>query len=223
MDNAKILGSLLAAAICDTMGAATEMRTRKQIEERFGGYVTEILAPPDDTFARGAVRGFVTDDFSLAYFTAQTICDNNGLVDDQVAINSLLRWAACDAYFGKYAGPSTKAAVNKLLGVETTPTYPFLAYDCSKATNGSAMKIGPVALFSPGKLDEAISNAVTICLPTHANNLSIAGACAVAAAVSYALMPDANLYGLVQAGLYGARKGNEIGSEKRDRVSWTIS
>ena len=214
MDNAKILGSLLAAAIGDTMGAATEMRTRKQIEERFGGYVTEILAPPDDTFARGAVRGFVTDDFSLAYFTAQTICDNNGLVDDQVAINSLLRWAACDAYFGKYAGPSTKAAVNKLLGVETTPTYPFLAYDCGKATNGSAMKIGPVALFSPGKLDEAISNAVTICLPTHANNLSIAGACAVAAAVSYALMPDANLYGLVQAGLYGARKGNEIGSEK---------
>lgn len=34
MDNAKILGSLLAAAIGDTMGAATEMRTRKQIEER---------------------------------------------------------------------------------------------------------------------------------------------------------------------------------------------
>ena len=45
---------------------------------------------------------------SLAYFTAQTICDNNGLVDDQVAINSLLRWAACDAYFGKYAGPQQK-------------------------------------------------------------------------------------------------------------------
>ena len=42
MDNAKILGSLLAAAIGDTMGAATEMRTRKQIEERFGGRLSAL-------------------------------------------------------------------------------------------------------------------------------------------------------------------------------------
>ena len=47
----KILGGLIGAAAGDAMGAATETRTRKQIEEKFGGYVTDFLAPPDDTFA----------------------------------------------------------------------------------------------------------------------------------------------------------------------------
>ena len=45
----KILGGLIGAAAGDAMGAATETRTRKQIEEKFGGYVTDFLAPPDDT------------------------------------------------------------------------------------------------------------------------------------------------------------------------------
>lgn len=210
----KILGSLLGAAIGDTMGAATEMRTTKQIEEFFGGYVTEILTPPDDTFARGAVAGFVTDDFSLAYFTAQTICDNNGEINEKVAIQSLLLWAEHEEYFGKYAGPTTKASIKKLLNETVEETYPFLKYNCAKATNGSAMKIGPVGLVRPGNIDRAIEDAVTICLPTHNNNLSISGACAVAAAVSKAMENNANVYDLVQAGLYGARKGFEIGSEK---------
>ena len=33
----KILGGLIGAAAGDAMGAATETRTRKQIEEKFGG------------------------------------------------------------------------------------------------------------------------------------------------------------------------------------------
>ncbi|HOJ12246.1 MAG TPA: ADP-ribosylglycohydrolase family protein [Clostridiales bacterium] len=210
----KILGSLLGAAIGDTMGAATEMRTTKQIEEFFGGYVTEILTPPNDTFARGAEAGFVTDDFSLAYFTAQTICDNNGEINEKVAIQSLLLWAEHEEYFGKYVGPTTKAAIKRLLNETVEETYPFLKYDCAKATNGSAMKIGPVGLFRPGDIDRAIEDAVTICLPTHNNNLSISGACAVAAAVSKAMENNANVYDLVQAGLYGARKGFEIGGKK---------
>ena len=54
--NNKYLGCLLGAAIGDAMGAVTEMRTRKQIEEKFG-YVREFLTPPDDTFARGLIDG----------------------------------------------------------------------------------------------------------------------------------------------------------------------
>lgn len=211
--NEKILGSLLGAAIGDAMGAATEMRTTAQIAELFGGYVTEILTPPNDTFARGAEAGFVTDDFSLAYFTAETILKNGGKIDEKVAINSLLCWAGHEEYYGKYVGPTTKASIKKLLGEETVATYPFLKYDCAKATNGSAMKIGSVALFSPGDVDKAIQDAITICLPTHGNNLSLAGASAVAAAVAKAMEEDATLYDVVEAGIYGARKGNEIGSK----------
>ena len=65
----KILGGLLGAAAGDAMGAATETRTRKQIEEKFGGYVTDFIEPPLDTFARGNKAGQVTDDFSVAYVT----------------------------------------------------------------------------------------------------------------------------------------------------------
>ena len=59
--NDKIYGSLLAAALGDAMGAATETRSIEQIKEKFGGLVTEILPIPEDVFARGMPLGSVTD------------------------------------------------------------------------------------------------------------------------------------------------------------------
>ena len=63
----KILGCLIGGAAGDAMGAATEIRTREQIKDFFGSYVTEFLTPPDDTFARGCSKAQITDDFSIAY------------------------------------------------------------------------------------------------------------------------------------------------------------
>ena len=70
---AKVLGCLVGAAAGDAMGAATELRTREQIERKFGGYVTDFLPPPDDTFARGNRAGQITDDFSCAYVICEQI------------------------------------------------------------------------------------------------------------------------------------------------------
>lgn len=208
----KILGGLLGGAVGDAMGAATEMRTTQQIADRFGGYVTTIQTPPDDTFAHDSAAGSVTDDFSLAYYTAETIAKHKGKIDSTVAKEALVEWSRHPEYF-RYAGPTTKGAVKRLLGETVEEQYPFLAYDCGKATNGSAMKISPVGLFHPGDLDSAIKDAVTICMPTHNNNLSISGACAVASAVSCAMCKDVNVYDIVEAGLYGARKGFALGSD----------
>ena len=69
----KIKGCLLGAAIGDAMGAATEVRTRQQIIEKFGKPVREFLPPPDDTFARGSKAGQVTDDYSMIQCRATTI------------------------------------------------------------------------------------------------------------------------------------------------------
>lgn len=203
----KVFGSLLGAAVGDAMGAATELRTKEQIKERFGGLVREIITPPDDTFARGAQAGSVTDDFSLAYYTAQAILDRNGVIDEKTANQALLSWAENKTFYEKYAGPTTRAAVESLKGVETVNPYAFICCDNAKASNGSAMKIAPVGLFFPGRPEEAVKAAITICRPTHNNNLSIEGACAIAAAVSEALRKESNLYSVVQAGLYGARCG----------------
>ena len=64
----KILGNLIGGAMGDSMGAPTEERSTAMILRDFGGYVTEFLDSPLDTWAHGAAAGMVTDDFSLAYF-----------------------------------------------------------------------------------------------------------------------------------------------------------
>ena len=48
---------------------------------------------------------------------------------------------------------------------------------------------------------------------THDNYLALSGACAVAAAVSHAVMPEASVYSVLQAGIYGAKEGERIGKE----------
>ena len=86
----KILGGLLAGAVGDAMGAATETRNMDQIIEKFGGLVTDFVDIPDDVFARGCPKGFVTDDFSLAYYTAWAIINNKGNIDDSVSKHSFV-------------------------------------------------------------------------------------------------------------------------------------
>lgn len=206
----KILGSLLGAAVGDAMGAATELRTKEMIKERFGGEVRDMIKPPDDTFARGSSAGMVTDDFSLLYYTVKAILMRGGTIDAAAAKQAILSWSEDEAFYNKYAGPTTRAAVERIKGTAGENPYSFICCDNAKASNGSAMKISPAGLFHPGDLEGAVAAAITICRPTHNNNLSIEGACAVAAAVSEALKEDGNLYSVVQAGLYGARRGKEL-------------
>ncbi|HHY42189.1 MAG TPA: hypothetical protein GX514_05010 [Thermoanaerobacterales bacterium] len=208
----KILGAFLGAAVGDAMGAATEMRTTEQIIEYFGGPVREFKEPPADTFARGRKPGQVTDDFSLAYFLAKAIVRHNGKLDFEVVKEALLEWGNTEEYFVPFAGPTTRAAIEKLKGNEVQKKDEIVNHNAT-ATNGSAMKIFPVGLLNAGNIEQAIEDAAQVCVPTHNNHLSISGACAVAAAVSKAMEDDADVYSIVQAGLYGARKGEEIGRQ----------
>ncbi len=206
----KILGGLLAAAVGDAMGAATETRNTDQIKERFGGFVMDFITPPDDVFARGFKRGSVTDDFSLAYYTAMAIINHKGIINNTTAHAALINWAKTPYY--RLAGPTTNVAINRILGKEDTDSGVFKpAYDNLKGTNGGAMKIAPVGLASGGDVDKAIKNAITICKPTHNNSTSLSGACAVAAAVAQALNKDATVDSMISAGLKGALEGEKHG------------
>ena len=69
----KILGALLGAAVGDAMGAATEHRSIRQIQETFGGKVTDFYTPPDDTIAKGRKAGMVTDAFSIPYILIKNV------------------------------------------------------------------------------------------------------------------------------------------------------
>ncbi|MBQ1877883.1 MAG: ADP-ribosylglycohydrolase family protein, partial [Erysipelotrichaceae bacterium] len=161
----KILGGLLAGAVGDAMGAPTETRSTQQIIDKFGGLVTAFLTPPEDVFAHGFPAGSVTDDFSLAYYTAQAIINAHGVIDDDTAAAALLKWA--DTPYYVMAGPTTRAAVDRIRGLEAPKLDFVMAVDNSKATNGSAMKIAPVGLASNGDVDKAIRDAITVCRPTH--------------------------------------------------------
>lgn len=208
----KILGCLLGAAVGDAMGAATETRSAGQIKEKFGGYVTGFIEPPDDVFARGLPAGSVTDDFSLAYYTAMSIIAHKGRVNESTAKDALLSWSSSKWF--SFAGPTTSKAVNKLKGIESEPgPYSFLSYDSSKGSNGSAMKICPVGILSNGNISKAIKDAITICLPTHDNNTSLAGACAVAAAISCAMHDNPTVDNIIEAGLQGAQAGDAYGKK----------
>lgn len=205
----KILGGLLAAAVGDAMGAATETRNTKQIKEKFNGLVTDIVDIPEDVFAHGFPKGSVTDDFSLAYYTAAAIINNKGVINEQTAQQALISWSNSPYYV--MAGPTTMAAVNKIKGIDNNSNIFTPAVDNSKGSNGSAMKIAPVGLVSKGNIEKAMRDAVTICKPTHFNSSSLAGACAIAASVSVALNEGATVDDLIQAGLKGAMYGQSQG------------
>ncbi len=211
----KILGSLVAACAGDAMGAVTEMRTREQIIKKYSGYVKEFLPPPEDVFAKGRKAGQVTDDFSMAYFLTESFIKNQGKIESESVKEGLLKWSENEEYFEKFAGPTTKVALEYL---KEDKDYDYqketgmVNYN-SKATNGSAMKILPVGLFNPGNIEKAIKDAVEVCKPTHNNNLSISGACAVAASVAKALEQNATLDEVIEAGIYGAEKGFKIGKD----------
>ncbi|SCJ73123.1 ADP-ribosyl-[dinitrogen reductase] hydrolase [Anaerotruncus sp. 2789STDY5834896] len=217
----KILGNLIGGAMGDSMGAPTEERSTAMILRDFGGYVTEFLDSPLDTWAHGAAAGMVTDDFSLAYFTAQAIAENGGHATTEAAQKALLKWCEYPEYFDYNVGPTTRAAIEAMKGkkVEKKPGAITPAADNGKATNGAAMKIGPMGLFSGGDIDRAIDDAITVCLPTHRSDISLSGACAVAAAVAKGLDPAAGIYEMVEAGMYGARRGMELGGKVGDQAA----
>lgn len=204
----KVLGGLLAAAVGDAMGAATETRTLAQIKEKFNGLVTDFVSSPKDVFSKDFPKGSVTDDFSLAYETAKEIVKNKGIVDNKVAENSLINWSKTPYYV--LAGPTTIRTVNKMLGKEVSSPYDFLSYDSSKGSDGGAMKISPVGIISNGDISKAIKDAIIICMPTHFNTTAISGAAAIAAACSEAMRDETTIDSIIEAGLKGAYIGEDF-------------
>lgn len=210
--HSKILGSLIGSAAGDAMGAATKARTTEQILERFGHRVTDFETPPMDTFAAGSAAGQVTDDFSSAYFVIWSIVRNEGRVDEELVKAALVEWSEHEMFFDRFAGPTTRMAI-ELFKTGREPSFRGINLSSRQATNGAAMRIAPVGLLFPGSLDLAVGNALRVARLTHDNVLALSGACAVAAAVNRALSPDADLYSVLEAGLYGAVEGERLGME----------
>jgi len=210
----KILGCLLGAAVGDAMGAATELRSEQQILGYFGGKVTDFQKPPEDTFARGREAGQVTDAFSIPYILIKHLIEANGKASKTLAEKALLDWGTHSEWFKPFAGMTTRKAIYKLRdGKNPFHRQLFASHYFALSSNGAATKAFPLGLLHPGDIDRTIEDTLAVTRAVHNDACSIAGACAVAAAVSCAMGKNATVYDVVQVGLYGAEVGENKGRE----------
>lgn len=218
MDKAKVEGALYALAIGDAMGAPTELRTQQQIVRDFDGWVTTFQPSPSDTFASGYEPGTVTDDFSMSYYLIQEIL-KAGTFNEEVGKQSIISWGEDEIYFDKFAGPTTRAAIENMKQGLPTDVDPWGLINYSNyATNGGAMKTVPVALLANGDWQKALQYTLALCLPTHYNSNAMAGAAAIACAATEALNEGTTIDRIVEAGIWGASMGKQYGYEQ-DHIS----
>lgn len=217
----RVLGSLAAACIGDALGAPTEQRSIAEIRRLWGGRVDRFETPPDDApFAKGRQAGQITDDASQMLALVDAYVRGGGHISAESVAAALLEWADNEEYFPRFAGPTTKAAIERLRAGDDPRVSGRVGRLTSEGTsNGAAMRVAPAGLAHSGDLEAAISDAVVTCLPTHATNLAISGAAAVAGAVAIASAPGAGVVDVVRAARYAAARGEELGIEHGREVA----
>jgi ADP-ribosylglycohydrolase len=209
----RILGCIAGAAAGDAMGAATELLTIREITSIFG-YVENYMAATEKSPAYGLPPGTVTDDFSMGYYLAKTVLKSEGNITNETAQEALISWAEHKEYL-RFVGPTTRAALEKLrVGEKINPKA---SCNIMSTTNGAAMKIFGLALVCTGDLEDLCHKAYMVALSTHANSASIAGACAIACAVSTALSENHGsdeVEKIIEAAVFGAKTGYNLAVDR---------
>ncbi|MGX7350729.1 ADP-ribosylglycohydrolase family protein [Enterococcus canis] len=178
----RIWGVLVGGALGDAMGMPTECWSQEKIFRLYPEGIKELLPSDEhDAFGRKMVAGEVTDDTINTVMIYEMIVANNGQINAQAYVNQLLKWNNESGVSAYVSGPSTLKALEKIAkGMPLTET------GIAGTTNGASMRIAPVGIISDYRqLEQLVERVYQICLPTHNTKIAIAGASAVAAAVSY--------------------------------------
>ena len=112
----RIWGSLAAAAMGDALGAPTEQMSFEQILETFGGLVDRFYAPDESRpFSHGRKAGEVTDDSSHMIELCKAFLEaGTDRITVKHVVDALLRWAEDPEMFTRFAGPTTRQAIERL-------------------------------------------------------------------------------------------------------------
>jgi ADP-ribosylglycohydrolase len=216
-------GALYGLAVGDALGMPTESLPRPEIVARYGPLLEEFeTGPPDQPLAPGLPAGTVTDDTEQALLLAHLIISGKGEIDEEDFARQLLAWEEDMRARGSLSllGPSTKRALSALLA-----GAPFTETGRSGTTNGAAMRITPVGVATPAAdLDLLLRRVVTASRVTHNTGVALAGAAAVAAAVS-AGVAGATVPQAVGAAVTGARRAAGLGcwvagADVAARITW---
>jgi ADP-ribosylglycohydrolase len=207
------------------------MLSRAEIVRRWGPLLPGFEpAPPGHPIAAGLPAGSVTDDTEQAVLLARLLVKGHGTLDPDELAAALIDWERDMAERGSLdlLGPSTKRAVAAILA-GTPPEEAGAA----GTTNGAAMRIAPVGIAvaldpapSPGRtsLSTLVDHVVMASRVTHNTGIALAGAAAVAAAVSAgvagATIGRATALGVEAAHIAAGRGHWAAGADVAARIEW---
>jgi ADP-ribosylglycohydrolase len=216
--------ALYGLAIGDALGMPTQLMSPDAVATCFGTLDGFREPQADHPIAAGRPAGSITDDTEQALLLADALLAGAGKVDSDDLARRLLAWAERARERGSLdlLGPSSSAALAALVA-----GGPLDEVGRFGATNGAAMRIAPVGLIiSSSDLDALVDLVADASRVTHHTGVAIAGAAAVAAAVSGgidgATVADATTLGIRAAEL-GQRRGQWVaGASVARRIAWAI-
>jgi ADP-ribosylglycohydrolase len=240
-------GALYGLAIGDALGMPTQLLSRREIIDRWGPLLTGFEpAPPGHPIAAGMSAGSVTDDTEQAVLLGRLLVAGHGTVDPHQLATALALWERDMAERGSLdlLGPSTRRAVAAVLA-GTPPEEAGATGD----TNGAAMRITPVGIATPldhpaaltssalgaskgprtpdSALSTLIDQVVAASRVTHNTGIALAGAAAVAAAVSAGIsgagIGEATAFAVDAAGLATTRGHWVAGADVAQRMEWATA
>lgn len=178
----RAIGALYGLAIGDALGMPTQLMSRAEVAGRYGpidGFTTPDAGHP---LAGGLPAAHITDDTEQALILARLLIDGGGHLDPVVFAGALVAWEDDMRRRGSLdlLGPSTKRAVQAIADGEDLATAGRFG-----TTNGAAMRVTPVGIIQSWQpIDELVDLVAETCLISHNTGVAIAGASAVAAAIS---------------------------------------
>jgi ADP-ribosylglycohydrolase len=217
-------GALTGLAIGDALGMPTQYLSRASIAERYGVLSDFEPAPDDNEISRGMPAGRVTDDTDQAVILGTLLVEGRGRVDPERFARQLLAWEKRmrEAGSADLLGPSTLKALSLVAdGVPTDRTGRW------GDTNGASMRIAPVGVaIGMEPLAGIVDVVEQVSHVTHNTGIAIAGASAIAAAVSAGIdgLPLSEALALaVDAAEIGNQRGHYVaGPDIAARISWAL-
>jgi ADP-ribosylglycohydrolase len=217
------LGALYGLAIGDALGMPTQLMSREAIANRYGSLRSFEPADADHPLAAGMAAGSITDDTEQALLLARLLIEGDGHVDAAEFARELVQWEGRMRARGSLdlLGPSTKRAVEAIIEGESVEESGRFG-----TTNGAAMRIAPVGIaVDSSDLAAVVDRVVEASRASHNTGVAIAGAAAVATAIS-AGIDGADLdeaIGLATAAAQlGAQRGYWVAAaDVASRIRWT--
>ncbi|MEA1943966.1 MAG: ADP-ribosylglycohydrolase family protein [Euryarchaeota archaeon] len=188
-----VLNSMYGQAIGDMLGEPVEGLTREEIAAKWHT-ITGFLRKPS-----------ITDDTMMTHLVVQSICENHKVDRRHIAWTFLENRARIPRM-----GPTTAYALSKFADdPEFTPT--------TGTTDGAAMRAPAIAWLFP--MDMVIRKTIEASLATHGTAVAIAGASAIAYAVSSAIN-GADVETVIRASVHGAK---DISASLASRIRESVS